>query len=346
MIDWPIEVTADKYSKWYELLIEKARARTLEKGTYSEGHHVIPKSWGGNDKKDNIVRLLAREHYIAHALLWKMIVPKQYHIKMTHAFNAMSIMKDGSYNKPGYRINSRLFELVRLERIEYLKTLKGPANPRWGKKRVLTQEEKDKRSASSKAKWQDPEYRALMIEKKRIYNESPEGKEKIKAVADRRRGVKRDPAIIEKAASKKRGKKAHEIFSPQALANIEEGRKNRQYTPEGKAKQIETARLNGKRPKSEEHRRKISESNKKHDRWWTRGENNPNYGKTWSDEKKKAMSEKNKGRKITPEQLLKKQASILASSKTCEHCGKFVTKTNYTRWHGPKCKLANLFKVK
>ena len=64
---------------------------------------------------------------------------------------------------------------------------------------------------------------------------------------------------IEKTASKKRGKKAHEIFSPQALLNIAEGRKHRVYTPEGRAKVIETARQNGKKPKSEEWKRKMSE---------------------------------------------------------------------------------------
>ena len=128
MIDWPkkIQLTEDKYSKWYTNLIEKAQARQLSKEVYTEGHHIIPKSWGGANTKDNIVRLTAKEHYMAHAFLWKMNVGIGFHNKMVHAFNAMSIMKDGSYNKPGYRINSRLFESVRLERIAYLKTRTGP----------------------------------------------------------------------------------------------------------------------------------------------------------------------------------------------------------------------------
>ena len=56
------------------------------------------------------------------------------------------------------------------------------------------------------------------------------------------------------------GKKAHEFFSPQALANIAEGRKHRVFTPEGKAKLIEAAREVGKRPKSEEHKEKIRQT--------------------------------------------------------------------------------------
>jgi hypothetical protein len=94
--------------------------------------------------------------------------------------------------------------------------------------------------------------------------------------------LKRDPAIIEKTASKKRGKKAEEIFSKQALENMRVGNKNRVLSDTGREKIRETARAVGKRPKSEEHKRKIAESNKgKHN---NKGELNPMYGKTHSPE--------------------------------------------------------------
>jgi hypothetical protein len=48
--------------------------------------------------------------------------------------------------------------------------------------------------------------------------------------------VPRDPAIIEKAAAKKRGKKGTELFSEQALKNMREAAKNRVLTPEAKAR--------------------------------------------------------------------------------------------------------------
>jgi hypothetical protein len=120
---------------------------------------------------------------------------------------------------------------------------------------------------------------------------------------------------------------------------LEEGRKNRVYTPEGKIKQIETARKNGKKPKSEEHKRKISESNKKVDRWWTRGENNPNFGKKKSDEERKAMSDRRMGQKLSPEMLAQRRQSLAAKKKSCEHCGKLLDVTNYKRWHGDNCKM-------
>lgn len=41
------------------------------KGEYFETHHIVPKSLGGTDDKNNLVNLTAREHYIAHLLLVK-----------------------------------------------------------------------------------------------------------------------------------------------------------------------------------------------------------------------------------------------------------------------------------
>jgi hypothetical protein len=378
MINWPVKFVESKYSKWYDALIHKAQLRGKIEG-YKETHHIIPRSHGGNNTKSNLVQLTAREHFIAHALLWKMKFEGIYGSKMAFAFNTFinkMTTKERGVNHT-YTISSRMYETFRKHYSKMLKEKyakeggtflgrthseetkkkigeksklkefkKGPDNPNWGKKLNVSPEGKAKKLEAMKSNWNDLMWRERVLQKRKEINKRPEVIAARKAASDARIGVKRDPAIIEKAASKKRGKKAHEIFSPQALANIAEGRKNRVYTPEGKAKQIETARANGKRPKSEEHKRKISESNKKHDRWWTRGENNPNYGKKWSEEKKKAMSEERKGIKVSPEQLEKQRLGKLAASKNCEHCGKFLDPTNYKRWHGPKCKLANLFETK
>ena len=39
-------------------------------GNYYESHHIIPKWMGGSNKKENLVLLTAREHYICHYLLF------------------------------------------------------------------------------------------------------------------------------------------------------------------------------------------------------------------------------------------------------------------------------------
>lgn len=61
----------NKYTKWYNNIIDK-RKKELLKG-YVEKHHIIPKSLGGSNEKENLVSLSAREHYIAHLLLTKMV---------------------------------------------------------------------------------------------------------------------------------------------------------------------------------------------------------------------------------------------------------------------------------
>ena len=55
------------YLKHYELIISRAKNRTLE--GYTEKHHIVPKCMGGTDDKENIAVLTAREHYVAHQLL-------------------------------------------------------------------------------------------------------------------------------------------------------------------------------------------------------------------------------------------------------------------------------------
>jgi hypothetical protein len=60
----------NKYTKWYYSIINNAKTRNLV--TYTERHHIIPKSLGGSNLKENIVKLTAREHFVCHLLLIKM----------------------------------------------------------------------------------------------------------------------------------------------------------------------------------------------------------------------------------------------------------------------------------
>ena len=58
------------YVKHYELLIARAKCRTLE--GYYEKHHIIPRCMGGSDDLANLVKLSPEEHFVAHQLLVKM----------------------------------------------------------------------------------------------------------------------------------------------------------------------------------------------------------------------------------------------------------------------------------
>jgi hypothetical protein len=64
-----------KYTKWYISIINSAKDqnRRKKKGMYYEKHHIIPKSIGGSNNKNNLILLTAKEHFICHYLLTKMV---------------------------------------------------------------------------------------------------------------------------------------------------------------------------------------------------------------------------------------------------------------------------------
>ena len=51
----------------YERLMDRAKGRELL--GYTEKHHVLPKCMGGSNDPSNIVRLTAKEHFMAHKML-------------------------------------------------------------------------------------------------------------------------------------------------------------------------------------------------------------------------------------------------------------------------------------
>jgi len=61
----------NKYTRWYFNIIKNSQHRNIE--GYIEKHHIIPRSLNGTDDKSNIARLTAREHFVCHLLLIKMV---------------------------------------------------------------------------------------------------------------------------------------------------------------------------------------------------------------------------------------------------------------------------------
>jgi len=62
----------NKYTVWYYNIINHAKSRILSPDVYTEKHHIIPRSMGGDNSADNLVKLTAREHFVCHLLLTKM----------------------------------------------------------------------------------------------------------------------------------------------------------------------------------------------------------------------------------------------------------------------------------
>lgn len=78
--------TNSKYTNWYEQIILNSKQR-IDPNGYTEKHHIIPKSLGGNNTKENIAVLTFKEHFICHRLLVKMVTGHN-KTKMAYSFRA------------------------------------------------------------------------------------------------------------------------------------------------------------------------------------------------------------------------------------------------------------------
>lgn len=120
----------NKYTKWYYAII--ANARTNIPCGYTENHHIIPKCLGGTDILENLVNLTAREHFICHWLLTKMVENKKHKYQMWNAFSCMLYRE--CPNQQRYKVTSKIFENIKKEGSK-IKSIKfsGSGNPMYGK---------------------------------------------------------------------------------------------------------------------------------------------------------------------------------------------------------------------
>lgn len=166
------------YQRHYDLLIDRARNRIID--GYSERHHVIPRCLGGNNKKENLVRLTPEEHYLAHQLLIK-IYPQEKRL----AWACAAMIPKTKYHQR----NNKMFGWIRRKFAESV----------IGKK--MSDETKEKISASRKGSKATEETKAALREgaKKRPPRKptSQETKDKISAA---KKGVKLPPRTAEHIA--------------------------------------------------------------------------------------------------------------------------------------------------
>ena len=100
----------NKYTKHYWKLVDTRKNRIID--GYTEKHHIIPRSLGGTNLKNNLVSLTPREHFIAHLLLSKMFDGNEKY-KMYYAFNMILVKsKDNQRYKPTSRFYERARHLV------------------------------------------------------------------------------------------------------------------------------------------------------------------------------------------------------------------------------------------
>ena len=120
----------NKYSKCYYRIIGHRKNNPFN--GYTERHHIVPKSLGGSNKKENIVALTAREHFICHRLLVKMTLGRN---KMKMSYAIRCLMNRENKHQQRYKISSRTYAsiiLITKESISKYQT--GENNPYYRKK--------------------------------------------------------------------------------------------------------------------------------------------------------------------------------------------------------------------
>lgn len=124
----------NKYTKIYHQIIDNARSRVLPESTYTETHHCIPTSLGGPDIASNRVELTAREHFICHWLLVKMVEDRRARIKMVYALQGMKAQNEHQqrYNSV---VTNRVYERYHIEHAKnHSETMTGRPAHNKGKK--------------------------------------------------------------------------------------------------------------------------------------------------------------------------------------------------------------------
>lgn len=124
----------NKHTATYLRIVGRAKNRKLD--DYTEEHHVLPEALGGSNEQSNLVKLTAREHFICHLLLLKMIVG---HDRSKMAFAAF-MMGCSNERQERYKVTGRVYELVKRE----FSKARGELNTKL---------------------WADPEFRAKMLSK-------------------------------------------------------------------------------------------------------------------------------------------------------------------------------------
>jgi len=223
----------NKYNKWYNQIIDRAKGRVLKPPF--ERHHIKPRSLGGTDDRENIAFITPREHFICHWLLIKMTTGED-HYKMLNALRMMRAENPGQ-KRYQTKITSRVYESIKLEYARLQSDrIRGEKNPMWGKTHTkearqairekntgkkLTEEQISRQVAAQTGRKRAPfseEWRAKMSESKRGEKNnrygvelSEETKQLIRAKAT---GRKQSEETIRKKADAIRGRAKPKLLCP------------------------------------------------------------------------------------------------------------------------------------
>lgn len=182
------------YERIYNELCYRSQNRKWSKFTY-EKHHIIPKSMGGSNYKQNIAILTPREHAVAHLLLVKFLTGKD-KAKMIYALKTMMNFRNKNRNQLTTREYDYLRKAYQIQcqtpeysswRSELTKAQWTPerrhsvsekTRQQWetGNKREIfgSDEYRSKKSEQTKDRWKNPEYVEWQSERAKLQWKDPD----------------------------------------------------------------------------------------------------------------------------------------------------------------------------
>lgn len=220
------------YARIYREFIADRLGKQPESPTYFERHHILPRSLGGGDEPDNMIRLTAEDHIFAHVLLakWK---------NDRGSWAAVKFIFGNSCNKLRSPTR-REIRLAAKAREKFASRNSGENNPNYGK--LMTDAQKEK-------------LRQANIGKKRSADSIEKARVKAIGRPSPRKGCRLPAEQIEKLREKSTGRK----HSADTVEKIRAANAGRKFSEEHKSKI--SAAMRGKKKSahvSNETREKLS----------------------------------------------------------------------------------------
>lgn len=209
------------YQRIYDEFIADRRIKESSLIGYTEKHHVLPRSLGGDNSKENLIKLSAQDHYFAHELLAKI-----HKGKMSNALWMMT-------NSKKYKASRLMYQSIREQHVRAIspKLMKAITG------RKKSQDELNKISQSLKS------YFKTNAPAAKGKSPSTDTREKISATLkefykDRdgtRKGKKQPVEAVEKVREYMRSDRNHFKGKPQSelqrkrIGDAQRGSKNHNY---------------------------------------------------------------------------------------------------------------------
>lgn len=131
------------YHRIYREFIKDRREKEPGLTGYTECHHILPRSLGGGDEPENLIRLTAEDHYFAHLLLAKM-----HGGRMWAAVYAMCYLANDATGRDRSKLSVRIeFGHVRRSLAEYYRSILSGPDGKIADKRVFVLHHQDGRVA-------------------------------------------------------------------------------------------------------------------------------------------------------------------------------------------------------